>query len=145
MEIDNNDPVLSIGIAAEKLNIAVPTLRMYEKAGLIIPHRNKGGRRLYSFSDLKRINYIRRLIKDESLNLSGIRRLMSLLPCWELKPCSKEAKNKCPAYKSCKTICWMMPNTACDRAKKSCRECSVYLQSCETSDNLKQVLKSVNY
>jgi len=57
IEIDNNEPVFTIGVAAKKLEIAVPTLRMYEKAGFIIPFRNETDRRLYSISDLKRISY----------------------------------------------------------------------------------------
>ncbi|UCE07900.1 MAG: MerR family transcriptional regulator [bacterium] len=145
MEFDDNEPVFTIGVAARKLNIAVPTMRMYEKAGLIIPFRNESGRRIYSFADLKRISYIRRLIKSEGLNLAGIRRLMALLPCWELKPCSTELREKCPAYRDCKTICWMFPATACKVDERSCRTCSVYLESCDTTDNLKQILKKTKY
>lgn len=145
MEIDENEPVFTIGVAAKKLGIAVPTLRMYESAGLIIPYRNESGRRIYSFADLKRISYIRRLIKSERLNLAGIRRLMALLPCWELKPCSTEQREKCPAYRDCKTVCWMFPTTACKVDERSCRSCPVYLDSCETTDNLEQVFKKTKY
>ena len=145
IEIDDNEPVFTIGVAAKKLGVAVPTLRMYEKAGLIIPYRNETGRRLYSFTDLNRVNYIKRSIKLEGLNLEGIRRLMALLPCWELKPCSNELRQKCPAYNECKIICWMFPNTACKDEQRCCRSCSVYHQSYEKSDNLKQVLKETNY
>lgn len=98
IKIDDNEPVFTIGVAAKKLGIAVPTLRMYEKAGLIIPFRNETGRRLYCFADLRRFSYIKRQIKSEGLNLEGIRRLMALLPCWELKPCTAELRQKCPAY-----------------------------------------------
>ena len=145
IEIDDNEPVFTIGVAAKKLGVAVPTLRMYEKAGLIIPYRNETGRRLYSFTDLNRVNYIKRSIKSEGLNLEGIRRLMAILPCWELKPCSIEMRRKCPAYDECKIICWMFPDTACKDDQRGCRSCPVYLQSYEMSDNLKQVLKETNY
>jgi len=145
IEIDDNEPVFTIGVAAKKLGVAVPTLRMYEKAGLIIPYRNETDRRMYSFADLKRINYIKRLIKSEGLNLEGIRRLMAILPCWELKPCSSELRQKCPAYNECKILCWMFPGTACKNDQRGCRSCSVYLQSYEMSDNLKQVLKETKY
>ncbi len=145
LNIDDNEPVFTIGVAAKKLGVAVPTLRMYEKAGLIIPFRNETGRRLYSFADLRRFSYIKRQIKSEGLNLEGIRRLMALLPCWELKPCSSELREKCPAYNDCKMICWMFPATACKNEQRLCRTCSVYLRSCEMSDNLKQVLKKTNY
>ena len=145
MKFDENEPIFTIGVAAKRLNVAVPTLRMYEKAGLIIPYRNETGRRIYSIADLKRVSFIKRLIKGEGLNLAGIRRLMALLPCWELKPCTSELREKCPAYNDCKIICWMFPVTACKTSDRSCRNCSVYLKSCDTTDNLKQVLKSTKY
>ena len=145
MKLDENEPLFVIGVAAKKLNIAVPTLRMYEKAGLIIPYRNETGRRMYSINDLKRVSFIKRMIKAEKLNLAGIRRLMALLPCWELKPCSSELREKCPAYNDCKTICWMFPATSCKTSDRSCRDCSVYLKSFETTDNIKQFLKNTKY
>jgi MerR family transcriptional regulator/heat shock protein HspR len=145
VEFDDNEPVFTIGVAARKLGIAVPTMRMYEKAGLIIPFRNESGRRIYSFADLRRISNIRRLMRSEGLNLAGIRRLMALLPCWDLKPCSAELREKCPAYYNCNTICWMFPNTACKISERICKSCTVYLQSCDSADNLKELLKKSNY
>ena len=145
IKLNENEPIFTIGVAAKKMNVAVPTLRMYEKAGLIIPYRNETDRRMYSIADLKRVSFIKRLIKFEGLNLAGIRRLMALLPCWELKPCSSELKEKCPAYNDCKTICWMFPATSCKTSDQSCRDCSVYLKSFETTDNIKQVLKYTKY
>ena len=145
IEIDDNEPVFTIGVAAKKLNVVVPTLRMYEKAGLVLPYRNEFGRRLYSFADLRRFSFIKTQIKSEGLNMEGIRRLMAILPCWELKPCTAELREKCPAYNDCKMICWMFPDTACKNKDRSCRTCSVYLQSCNMSNNLKQVLKDTNY
>ena len=140
MEIKDNEPVFPIGLAAKKLEVAVPTLRMYEKAGLIIPHRSASGHRFYSISELNRISYIRALIKNESLNLAGIRRLMALIPCWDLKPCPKKVKKKCPAYNDCKNTCWMLPKTLCNEKNRNCINCPVYLQSCETTDSLKQMM-----
>jgi len=145
MKLKENEPILTIGVAAKKLNVAVPTLRMYEKAGLIIPYRNETGRRMYSLADLKRVSFIKRLIKAEGLNLAGIRRLMAILPCWELKPCTVALREKCPAYNDCKTMCWMFPATSCKTSDRSCRDCSVYLKSFETTDNIKQVLKNTKY
>jgi MerR family transcriptional regulator/heat shock protein HspR len=145
MKLEENEPILTIGVAAKKLNVAVPTLRMYEKAGLIIPYRTETGRRMYSIADLKRVSFIKRLIKAEGLNLAGIRRLMAILPCWELKPCTMALKEKCTAYNDCKTMCWMFPATSCKISDRSCRDCSVYLKSFETTDNIKQVLKNTKY
>jgi len=145
LEIDDHEPVLTIGVAAKKLNIAVPTLRMYEKAGLLIPYRNETGRRMYSFADLERVRHIKQLIKSEGLNLEGIRRLMALLPCWELKPCRSKLKETCPAYNATRMICWMFPDTVCKNENRSCRTCPVYLQSDKMAINLKKVLRETKY
>ncbi len=86
-----------ITVAVKKLNVAVSTLGMYENAELIIPFQNERDRRLYSIADLKQISFIKRLIKEEGLNLAGIRRIIALLLCWKLKPCTAELSEKCPA------------------------------------------------
>ena len=143
--IRQHEPIFSIGIAAKKLGIAIPTLRMYEKEGLIIPHRTKTGRRLYSLLDLKRIRNIKKLIKIDGLNLAGIRRLMAVLPCWELKPCKSEMKKNCIAYKDNIKACWMHLNTGCKVTLITCRNCTVYLDSYESIYNIKQLLKKTNY
>jgi hypothetical protein len=36
----NDQPVYTIGIVAKLLGISIPTLRMYEREGLIIPHKS---------------------------------------------------------------------------------------------------------
>jgi len=141
MEIDNNEPVFSIGIVAQKLGISVPTVRMYEKAGLIIPFRTTTERRLYSIADLDRIDFFRKLIKQEGLNLASIRRLLAIIPCWGIKPCTAEMREKCPANNNCKSTCWMLPSTACQKAGASCRSCTVYLDSYKDIENIKQFLK----
>ena len=83
MEIELNiyDPVLTIGIVAEKLNVAVQTVRLYEQEGLILPHKTDSGRRMYSMHDLERLRCIRKMITEHGLNLNGIKRIMSMIPC----------------------------------------------------------------
>ncbi|NOY57592.1 MAG: MerR family transcriptional regulator [Calditrichaeota bacterium] len=141
--LEDNEPIFTIGIAAKKLGVSVPTLRMYEHAGLILPYRNKTGRRIYSIADLMRIGFIRRLIKEEGLNLAGIRRLIALLPCWNLKPCSPSSMKNCPAYLDCKKICWMVPETTCRDSQDQCRTCPVYLHTCDSVDHLKDVFENL--
>ncbi len=136
MEFHDKEPIFNIGIAARKLSISVPTLRMYESMGLIIPYRTKSKRRLYSHFDLERISQIRTLIKNEGLNLSGIRRLLALLPCWDLKRCSSGEREKCSAYNDSKIICWNVTNTPCRKSEQSCCFCTVYLNSCDAINNL---------
>ena len=112
MDFDYNEPVFTIGLVAQKLGISVPTVRMYEKAGLIIPFRTPTERRLYSFADLDRIDFFRKLIKQEGLNLASIQRLLAIIPCWGIRPCTDEMRENCPANNNCKSTCWMLPTAA---------------------------------
>ena len=140
MELDYNEPAFTIGVVAQKLGISVPTVRMYEKAGLIIPFRTATKRRLYSLADLERISFFRKLIKEEGLNLESIRRLLAILPCWGIKPCNTDMRKNCPANDDCKLICWMLPDTACHKDNISCRNCPVYLEGYKDIENIKQFL-----
>ena len=145
MELEYTEPAFTIGVVAQKLGISVPTVRMYEKAGLIIPFRTATERRLYSLADLARIRFFRKLIKEEGLNLESIRRLLAILPCWGLKPCTAEMREVCPANNNCKAICWMLPFTACQKNDISCRNCQVYLESYKDIENIKQFLKKSKF
>jgi hypothetical protein len=68
-------PVISIGTAAGMVGLSVSALRKYEREGLLIFFRTSTGRRLLSYSDLRRIKMIQQLINDIGLNIEGIRRL----------------------------------------------------------------------
>jgi DNA-binding transcriptional MerR regulator len=71
--IPNNDsrPLYTISIAAKLTNTAISTLRMYEDRGLILPHKTKTKRRLYSDVDINRILCIRKHLDEEGLNIAA--------------------------------------------------------------------------
>lgn len=121
------EPVYTIGHAAEKLGIAVPTLRMYEKAGLILPYKTPTKRRLYSRHDIDYLKIIIDLIRNQRLNIEGIRRLLALTPCWKIIHCPKEIRKKCPSYTEGSIPCWLMAQNPCGKTKDQCRTCEVYL------------------
>ncbi|MFG2004397.1 MerR family transcriptional regulator [Spirillospora sp. NPDC048911] len=54
----SNGPMYSIGQVADRLGLAVSTLRWWEKCGLITPAARESGRRRYSEDDLRRIAMI---------------------------------------------------------------------------------------
>ena len=112
---------ISIGTAAAKVQLSVSALRKYEKEGLLLFHRTDSGRRLLSRSDIRRIQMIQRMINDLGLNIEGIRRLLALLPCWNLKPCTAEERAKCMAVAEPIRPCWMVADTECSRAGADCR------------------------
>jgi MerR family transcriptional regulator/heat shock protein HspR len=69
--------VYGISVAAELSGIAVQTLRLYERYGLLTPSRSEGGTRRYSSDDLIRLKRIGELV-DAGINLAGIARILDL-------------------------------------------------------------------
>ncbi len=133
-------PTVSIGIAARLLNLSVSALRKYETEGLIVYHRTQGARRLLAPADIDRIRQIQALIGDCGLNMEGIRRLVALIPCWELMPCSSEDRRKCTATSDYCHPCWMTDQTECARHGLKCRDCRVYRRALDWLPILKSLL-----
>ena len=57
MSVNKSKPVYSTGVAADLSGLSPDTLRNYEKAGLIKPHRTKGGKRLYKPARSRRVRH----------------------------------------------------------------------------------------
>ncbi|UXA08374.1 helix-turn-helix transcriptional regulator [Mycobacterium sp. SMC-2] len=69
--------VYGISVAAELSGIAVQSLRLYERYGLVTPARSDGGTRRYSAQDLARLKRISELV-DAGINLAGVARILEL-------------------------------------------------------------------
>ena len=124
---------------AQRLNISVETLRLYEREGLILPFKLESGHRRFTEGDIDWIECIQKQIHTNKLNFAGIRYLLSMLPCWDIKPCCIEDYNSCPAgSKSCQP-CWNFAETPCRKRNENCRACAVYQQVMNV-DKLKEVL-----
>ena len=67
-----DDPCYVISVAARMVGMHAQTLRYYERAGLLLPSRSQGRRRLYSNADIARLREIQRLISDLGVNLAGV-------------------------------------------------------------------------
>src|SRR5579872_6579034 len=76
-EADPAQGLYSISIAAELAGLHPQTLRIYEREGLIDPHRSAGGTRRYSTADVDRLREITELTAD-GLNLAGVKRVVEL-------------------------------------------------------------------
>ena len=63
-----SDRLYTTGEAAEVLGVSVPTIRMCEREGLIIPDREHSRHRRFSAGGLERI-----------------RCLLALIPCWSIR------------------------------------------------------------
>jgi MerR family transcriptional regulator, heat shock protein HspR len=67
----------AISIAADRADLPIQNLRVYERRGLLEPARTAGGTRLYSEADIVVLRRISELL-GEGLNLAGIRRVLEL-------------------------------------------------------------------
>ena len=76
--IDENEPLYSIGVVSRLLDLPEWTLRALDRAGIVCPKRSSGGTRLYSNADLKKLRYIAYLIKEEKVNINGIRVIIKM-------------------------------------------------------------------
>ncbi|HEX3930488.1 MAG TPA: MerR family transcriptional regulator [Nocardioides sp.] len=69
--------VFAISVAAERADMQIQNLRVYERRGLLEPARTRGGTRLYSEADIEVLLRIGELL-GQGLNLAGIRRVLAL-------------------------------------------------------------------
>ncbi|NQT40396.1 MAG: MerR family DNA-binding transcriptional regulator, partial [Planctomycetes bacterium] len=49
------DPLIPIGVLAERVGLSVSAIRKYENESLIIAHRTDSGHRLFSHEDIGRV------------------------------------------------------------------------------------------
>ena len=68
----------SISVVARAYGIHPQTLRMYEREGLLKPSRTEGNTRLYSQSDVERLQEILNLTREFGVNLAGVDIIMRM-------------------------------------------------------------------
>jgi len=73
----HEEAVYIISVAAELVGMHPQTLRIYERKGLIEPHRTPGGTRRYSEADVERLGAIQDLT-TAGVSLEGVRRILAL-------------------------------------------------------------------
>ena len=134
------EPVITLGTASKMLRTSVSMIRRYEEEGLVIYYRTETGRRMLCREDIDRIKLLKYLNKAKGINFEGIRRLLALLPCWELKPCTQEEKEKCLILKDSTMPCWTLMNTQCALKGEDCRACSVYRFGTYCTEDIKELL-----
>ena len=78
MEVPHHQPVYTISIVAQLLGLHEQTIRQYERLGLIAPCRTIRKTRLYSQSDIERLECINYLVKTCGVNLSGVKIVITL-------------------------------------------------------------------
>jgi len=69
--------VYGISVAAELVGVAQPTLRLYERKGLVKPRRTSGGTRRYSENDVYMLRRVGQLV-EAGVNLAGVAIILRL-------------------------------------------------------------------
>ena len=67
-----------ISAVAELYQLHPQTLRLYERVGLLKPSRSEGNTRLYTDTDLERLEVILTLTRDMGVNLAGIEIILNM-------------------------------------------------------------------
>ncbi|MBM3788871.1 MAG: MerR family transcriptional regulator [Acidobacteria bacterium] len=73
-----------ISSVAELYEVHPQTLRLYERLGLLQPSRSEGNTRLYTDSDLERLETILNLTRDLGVNLAGVEVILNMRSKMEL-------------------------------------------------------------
>ena len=68
----------TISAVATQYDIHPQTLRLYEREGLLKPSRSEGNTRLYTDSDLERLEVILSLTRDLGVNLAGVEIILNM-------------------------------------------------------------------
>ncbi len=68
----------TISAVATQYEIHPQTLRLYEREGLLKPSRSEGNTRLYTDTDLERLELILSLTRDLGVNLAGVEIILNM-------------------------------------------------------------------
>jgi MerR family transcriptional regulator/heat shock protein HspR len=124
--VESTTPVYTLSTTSTLSGIPVHSIRQYIDKGLIIPFKKESNRNLFSQVDILRLKYIHKLLNEDGLNIAGIRTLLAIIPCWAIRQCSDEEREKCQAFQSSGFPCWEASEKGILCRNTNCRECEVY-------------------
>lgn len=70
-------PLFTISVAARLVEVHPRTLMLYEKRGLVKPHRTPKNRRLFSPKEIQFLNFVRFLTQEKGININGVQVLLA--------------------------------------------------------------------
>lgn len=78
MKINRKKGYFSISAVAKMFSVHQQTIRLYEKEGLICPKRSSGNTRLFSETDIDRLEEVIYLTHQLGINLAGVDMILKL-------------------------------------------------------------------
>ena len=76
--IDPEAPLFIIGVTSSMVGMPIWTLRKLDIMGVVCPKRVGVRTRCYSQQQIKVLNYVRYLIEEKSVNISGVKVILEL-------------------------------------------------------------------
>lgn len=128
MAVDNKNPIFPISVAAKLLDVHPRTLRIYEEEGLLKPAR-QGNKRFFSNDDIEWVSCLRKLIHEEGISIPGVKKLLELTPCWQIKNCPEDVRKNCTAFVDNSIPCWHHAKMYCAREPSQCEHCEVFIRA----------------
>ncbi len=80
-----------ISAVADLYKVHPQTLRLYERMGLLKPSRSEGNTRLYTDTDLERLEVVLTLTREMGVNLAGIEIILNMREKMAEMQCQMEA------------------------------------------------------
>lgn len=75
--LDEDAPIFAVAVAAELAGMHPQTLRQYDRIGLVVPGRTRGGSRRYSARNIAQLREVAKM-SAEGMSLPAIARLLDL-------------------------------------------------------------------
>jgi len=76
--IDPAEPLFVISIASELVGLPIWTLRKLDEMGVVCARRRGKKTRCYSKEQMKKLTYIRYLLLERNVNISGIKVILEI-------------------------------------------------------------------
>ena len=140
--VASTTPVYTLSTTSGLSEIPVHSIRQYIDRGLIVPYTKETNRHLFSHVDILRLKYIHKLLDVDGLNIAGIRALFALIPCWAIRQCAPEEREKCQAFHTDAFPCWEASEKGTLCKNTNCRECDVY-RVVENYPDVKSFIKTI--
>ncbi|MEI6437522.1 MAG: MerR family transcriptional regulator [Candidatus Omnitrophota bacterium] len=78
IKIDPQAPLFVIGVASEMVGVPIWTLRKLDEMGVVSPRRVGVRTRCYSQVQIKRLTYVKYLMEERRVNISGVKVILEM-------------------------------------------------------------------
>ena len=78
VKLDPEAPLFVIGVASEMVGMPIWTLRKLDTLGVVCPGRVGVRTRCYSQVQIKTLTYVRYLIEEKNVNISGVKVILQI-------------------------------------------------------------------